>query len=115
MKLILRSALVILFCFISTSCYAQEGSPLSSSIEASNQSNLVFYDFSTAEEGHYSISIYGPRGEEVARPLINTKIEAGTNSQVKFDTKYWRPGSYRLVIRVNKAVVGSKRFEIKAP
>jgi len=114
MKLILRSVLLILFCFHTSSCFAQVETPLNSSIEATNQSNLVYYDFTAAEEGNYNISIYGPHGEEIARPLVNAKIESGTSSKVKFDTKYWQPGSYRLVIRANKKVTGSKRFVILA-
>jgi len=92
----------------------QDKAVLGDKLTKSTKSKVISHTFEAPSAGAYTVTIYGPGGEEVTRPMQNQQLKAGSREVVQFNIKYWSPGSYQLVVKSGPKRINSKRFVIRS-
>ena len=59
--------------------------------------------------GKYTIKVVSPRGELQTTPVKNKYFQANQRMDIELDTKYWRKGTYTILVEDEKEKVVKKK------
>ncbi|MCB0667520.1 MAG: hypothetical protein KDC80_16945 [Saprospiraceae bacterium] len=72
------------------------------------------YRFTSQVDDTISIKIIDPRGELMSVPVQDRTILAAQSVPFRFQTRFWRPGQYQIIVESKKESSFVKRFQLDA-
>jgi len=108
MKEILKHIVTICLLFISINLIGQSEA-LTVDHSLTDKSTAV--NIEVEQEGNYEVLILSPNAEIQSRPIKMQAFKKGQLIEFNVNSKYWRSGSYRILVRNEEGrIVKTKQF-----
>jgi len=75
--------------------------------------NLEHFNFKAKKAADYDVVVLSPVANIISRPVKNKKLEANEELNFTLNTKYWKPGTYRIFIQIDSITVEQRKLLIK--
>jgi len=103
MKYLLTSILVSAICLIAQCSYGQNQLKTTQA-EFTIKDKVHEFNIPITEDGLYKISVLSPSGELISTPIQNRNFTKGQEAEFSINSKYWKAGSYSILIEKDQHI-----------
>jgi len=75
--------------------------------------NIEQFNFKAKKAAIYNVLVLSPIADIVSKPVNNKQLNIGEELNFNINTKYWKPGTYRILIQIDGLTVQQRKLIIK--
>jgi len=75
--------------------------------------NIEQFNFKAKKEATYNVLVLSPSADIVSKPIQNKTLSLGEELIFNINSKYWKPGTYRIFIQIDGVTVEQRKLIIQ--
>lgn len=86
---------------------------IATKVKYSLTNNIEQFNFKAKKAAIYNVLVLSPIADIISKPVNKKQLNIGEELNFNINTKYWKPGTYRILIQIDGNTIEQRKLIIK--